>query len=223
VLLRLEGKRVNVDAHIAGNVLVVLEGLNQVEVRTGALGEAVVTIELEFRLLSDVARATRGAVVGPFVGVVTAQHIVALDNPNKLFHRVVEVELDAVVGSGDGLITSELELFDQVFVGQLSEAATLVSVQEDVIDPEGGSEVVVGTVAILEAVFLGLEVDVHLDLVVLQGNEGESKSHIPAEPELERDVQSLGGGAIDFRADHLLVTSLLAGGQRELVPDVHPI
>ena len=64
--------------------------------------------------------------------------LIGLDNPNKLLHGVVEVELDLVGGGTDGLITSELELGDEVLVGVLGHAAALIRVEEDIVDVEGG-------------------------------------------------------------------------------------
>ena len=64
--------------------------------------------------------------------------MIGLDNPNKLLHGVVEVELDLVGGGTDGLITSELELGDEVLVGVLGHAAALIRVEEDIVDVEGG-------------------------------------------------------------------------------------
>ena len=119
VLLRLEGKRVNVDAD-SGDVGVVLVRLNQVEVVAVANLEAVVAVELEERgddrvLASHaldtgdrVARLEHGAV--PPVRVVErllslprvddgviARHVrVTLDDPDELLARVVEVELQLV-------------------------------------------------------------------------------------------------------------------------------
>jgi hypothetical protein len=53
---------------------------------------------------------------------------------------VVEVELDLVVGGGHGLIARELELLNEVLVGDLGEAATLVRVKVDVVNIEGGGD-----------------------------------------------------------------------------------
>ena len=61
-----------------------------------------------------------------------------MDNPHKLLRGVVEVELDLVVGGGDRLIARELELLDEVLVGDLGEAATLIRVEVDVVNIEGG-------------------------------------------------------------------------------------
>jgi hypothetical protein len=41
---------------------------------------------------------------------------------------VVEVKLDFVAGGVDGFITSELELFDEVFMGYLGKASADLSV-----------------------------------------------------------------------------------------------
>jgi hypothetical protein len=58
---------------------------------------------------------------------------IRLDNPDKLLARVVEVELDLVGGRTDRLVTSELDLLDQVLVGVLCHLATFVSVKEDIV------------------------------------------------------------------------------------------
>jgi len=200
--------------------------------------------------------------------------LVGLNNPHKLLHGVVEVELNLVGGGPNGLVSSELELSDEVLVGVLGHPAPLVSVKEDIIDVEGGSNerLVVGNrgrggasgsvvlalnVAVEagdrpEALINGPDVKVNLDLVVLKGNQGESKAGVGAEPELKGNVQSgLGegvpgsanlarshgvAGAINVRErgvgdegelggvpNHLEVPLLLLRGHGELIPDVHPV
>jgi hypothetical protein len=62
-----------------------------------------------------------------------------LDDPDKFLHGVVEVQLDLVRRRSDRLITSELELGDQIFVRILSETSSLVRVQEDVVNIQRGS------------------------------------------------------------------------------------
>ncbi len=184
---------------------------------------------------------------------------------------MVEVELDFVGGGTDGLVASELKLLNQVLGGVLGHAAALVGVEEDVVDVEGGSDkglvvgggdletgaagrrVVAAEVADgPQALVNGSKVDVDADLVVLEGNEGESEAGVLAEPELEGDVEgglgegvagradlarSVGlawpvdggeGGVGDVGelggvADHGVVALLLGGGHGELVPDVHPV
>ena len=117
---------------------------------------------------------------------------------------MIEIELDLVRGRADRLISSELELLDEVLVGVLGHLAALICVEEDVVDVEGGSnkrllvslgnrdgsggagECLHGP----EALANGLEVNVDLDLVVLQSDERQSKTGVAAEPEEEGNVES---------------------------------
>ena len=64
---------------------------------------------------------------------------IRLDNPDQLLARMVEVEFDRVGRRTDGLITSELELFDEVFVGVLGHLASLIGIKEDIVDVERSS------------------------------------------------------------------------------------
>jgi len=69
-----------------------------------------------------------------------------LNDPDQLLTGVVEVQLDLITGRSNGLITSELELSDQVLVRVLGETAALVSVQENVVNVQrgGNQRLVVG-------------------------------------------------------------------------------
>jgi hypothetical protein len=139
-----------------------------------------------------------------------------LDDPDKLLNRVVKVELDLVTGRTNGLITSELELSDQVLVRVLGHSAALVSVKEHVVDVEGSSNnglivcdggrnraarsVLVGSdrrTAIArksgdspQALINRTDVKVNLDLVVLKSNQRKGKTRVGAKPELKRNVKS---------------------------------
>ena len=159
MLLGLEGERVDVDAR-RGDVRVVLEGLDLVEIATLAHLEAIVAVELEERrhdrvlarhaldTRDGVARLVDAAVppVGEVEGLLTlplanhrvvARHEgVALDNPHKLLARVVEVELELVRRGRDRLRARELERLDEVLVRDLGELAALVRVEVDVVDVE---------------------------------------------------------------------------------------
>jgi hypothetical protein len=204
--------------------------------------------------------------VGGVEGRAVVDVGIALDNPDELLNGVVEVELNLVGGGADGLVTGELELLDEVLVGVLGHASALVGVEEHVVDVQrGGNEgLVVGGVELAVAAGLGeganspqalvdgANVEVNLDLVVLESNEGEGKAGVAAEPELEGDVEGgLGegvtgsanlargvgvAGAVDISkagvgdvgqlggvANHLVVAALLLGGHGELAPDVHPV
>ena len=106
---------------------------------------------------------------------------IRLDNPDELFNRVVEVELDLVGGRTDRLVTSELNLLDEVFVRVLGHLAALISVEEDVVDVErsGNKGLLVGCGDRLgsscsseaadgpEALAKRADVKVDLDLVIL--------------------------------------------------------
>lgn len=200
---------------------------------------------------------------------------------------MVEVELDLVRRAADRLVTSELELLDEVLVRVLGHPAPLVGVQEHVVDVKrstdeasvavharsllevsgppaakghhptgcgGGNGVVssgrYGPQHVLEVVHL----EDDLDLVVLEGNERDSKTRVLAVPELQRNVKGRSRESVPVHApgaadrsrgiadglhrlaaasgevgqlggvtNHLVVAFLLARGDRELVPDVHPV
>ena len=227
----------------------VREGINRVSVVEGLGAEG---------LVEGVSGNQRRAVVN--VGI-------RLNDPDKLLARVVEVELDLVGGGPNGLVSSELELLEQVLVGVLRHLPALISVKEDVVNVErrgnkgllvrrgnrDGSGVGANAVDGPEALADGAEIKVDLDLVVLEGNQGEGKSRVPAEPELEGHVErglrkgvagsaNLGGrargsagarntgegrvrdvGELGGVSNHLEVSTLLLGGERDLVPDVHPV
>ena len=179
---------------------------------------------------------------------------------------MVEVELELVGRGGDGLTARELEGLDEVLVGDLGELTTLIRVEVDVVDVEGRSLEVGGGHAVADGVVVGgdlrgdvpaevaevVELEVDADLVILEGDQGEGEARVAAEPELERDVESVGRGAVDVLlggvgltagavivarlatlnkevgqhghiAYHLGVAGLLAGLLRELIPDVEPV
>jgi hypothetical protein len=190
---------------------------------------------------------------------------IALDNPHKLLTRVVEVELELVGGRGDGLTTSELEDVDEVLVGDLGELTTLISVEVDVVDVERSSDQVGSGDAVTDNIHVGVlgsivelevadvvEGQVDTNLVVLEGDQRESKTRVAAEPELEGDVEGVLRGAVldligrvglarhavivaslttlndqvrELRnvTNHLGVTGLLTRLLGELIPDVEPL
>jgi hypothetical protein len=172
-----------------------------------------------------VIRVVEGLLSGGFRdprhrGRVAVDEGVALDNPDEFLHGVVEVHLDLVGGGSHGLITSELNLVDEVLVGLLGKTSALLGIEVDVVDVERSSnklelrdgrntvtevddgtslvEVTIGgsssDVVTIAAVVVLLELNVDADLVVLEGDEGDGKTGVAAVPELERDVESLHGG-----------------------------
>ena len=133
--------------------------------------------------------------------------------------ELVEVELDLVRRTADRLIAGELKLLNQVLVRVLGHPAPLVGVQEHIVDVERSTDkagVRVDTLGLLEVARLGcvilsgsdspqhvLEVvhlEDNLDLVVLEGNERDSKTRVLAVPELQRNVKGRGREGITVDA-----------------------
>jgi len=155
-----------------------------------------------------------------------------LDNPDKLLARVVEVELDLVGGGADGLVASELDLLEEVLVGVLCHLAALISVEEDVVNIEGGSNkgLLVGSRDGLgsralregaygpEALTNRADVKVDLDLVVLESNEGKSKAGVAAEPEEKGDVEGCLWESVAGSANLVRATS--AGARTRHISEV---
>jgi len=63
--------------------------------------------------------------------------LVFLNDPDKFFARVVEIEFDFVGCTADGLITCELYLFDKVLVGDLSKTSSFICIQINIVHKEG--------------------------------------------------------------------------------------
>lgn len=210
VLLGAKREGVHVDSGL-GNALVVLVRLDKLEVGGLAGGGPVVAVELEVSLVEG-------------GGVLTDSGAVSLLNPYELLDGVVEVELDLALRL---LFTSELKLLNEVLVGDLGEAATLIGVEVDVVDVESGGVERLGSAG--NARGGAGELDNKLDLVVLEGNKGKGETRVAAEPELEGDVQgacgtvavgsSVGGDTVN----HLRVTVPVTGGLGKLVPDGQPL
>jgi hypothetical protein len=142
--------------------------------------------------------------------------LIGLDDPNQLLDGVIEVELDLVGGRTDRLITSELELGNEVLVGVLGHSAALISIQEDIVNVEGGSNqrlvvgdggrdslargkltgITSGGVSVAaqsgdspQALINRTNIKVNLDLVVLKGDQGEGKTGVGAKPELKGNIE----------------------------------
>ena len=177
------------------------EGIDGVSVVKGLSTE-----ELEKGGVADEGRAVVDVSIG-------------LHNPDELLHGMVEVQLDLVGGRTDGLVTSELKLGDEILVGVLGEAATLVGVQEHVVDVEGSSNegLVVGnggglghlgsTAAVKlgdspQALVNGAKIKVDLDLVVLKSDQGKGKTGVGAVPELKGNIKGSLGKSV-ARSAHL--------------------
>merc|ERR1712166_43037 len=138
-----------------------------------------------------------------------------LDNPNQFFTWMIEIQFDFVGGRTDGFVTSELKLFNEVFVWILCHTSTFIGIKEDVINVEGRSNKgflvrngifnrrTIGKtrVTILSALFGQVvdsekdfirrtELKVDTDFMVLKSNQRKSESWVTTEPELKWDVKS---------------------------------
>jgi hypothetical protein len=150
---------------------------------------------------------------------------IRLDNPDELLAGVVEVDLDLVGRRSDRLITSVLELLNEVLMGVRGHLSALVSIQEDEIniDRGGNKRLLVGSGDRLssrggsqrlnspQALTNRSEVNVDLNLVVLESNKGKSKTGVSAEPKEEGNVES---GLRQGIAGSANLTNATSGGTR---------
>ena len=264
VLVRLNKVEVITSALLEAIVTVELdEGRNNGVNTGGTLNERVRVARVKDGCVPEIG-VVEGLLAMVLVdnSVVAANEVIALDNPREELNGVVEVHADLVGSGSDGLLASELELLDEVLMRALGELAALIGIEVDVINKEGASlETLVLHVRVNRCVgspahvLNASKINENLDLVVLEGNERESKTRVAAVEELERDVKSVsrstladGGRSDGLRVaigsanilatlassgeevdkfgnvtNHTSVTALLANGERELVPDVHPI
>jgi hypothetical protein len=163
-------------------------------VGTNVIGKGVKSIGVVERL-SSVA-GVKGGTVKQRITVVNVG--IRLDDPDKLLAWVVEVELDLVGGRTNRLVTSELNLLDEVLMGVLCHLSTLIGIKEDIVNVKGSSNKGLlvslggtgGTRQCEKAFTNRTEVNVDLDLVVLKGNQRKGKSGVAAKPELKRNVKS---------------------------------
>ena len=131
-------------------------------------------------------------------------------------------------------------------MGDLGELAAFISVEVDVIDVKrscfkrrNAEEVILGikrdtAVAELVSSYVALvllaELENDLYLMVLQSYQWQCKTGVAAEPELEGNIESSGfglskGGTSKSEgvSNHIVISYLMTGLLRELVPDVKPI
>ena len=144
-----------------------------------------------------------------------------LVDPGKLLDWVVEGEADC--GSGglsdvgwNGVTAGVLYLLNEVLVTLLREAAALLSVEEDVVSPDGWlSSAEVGGV-------VGGTVNVEANLVVLEGNEWKVETRVAVEEEDEWKIDdTLGVSGLVRRlwvgkGGHLVVLNLVLIGEVQL-------
>ena len=104
------------------------ESMNSVGKSINGVGivEGLGTEDLEKKGVADKRRAVVHVLVG-------------LDNPDKLLHGVVEVELDLVGRRSNRFITSELKLLKEVLMRVLGHLSTFIGIKEDVINVKRSS------------------------------------------------------------------------------------
>lgn len=214
LLSREQSKGVGVD-ETSGNGGPGFPRHNQSEVASLADGKPIVVVESQLDHGNGVLSVQTG-IVEP---VLASDVAVALYQPEDGLDGVVQVELEAI-RSSDGQTSLQvdgkllLNLGNQVLVGQLSKSATLISIQENIVDIQKGVQVVgrqggkstasglslqrdnqASTVVIdivsnssHKQILHAAQVELNTDLVVLQSNQGQSQTSVSVEPELERCV-----------------------------------
>jgi len=207
------GKTLDVDGAVSGSVIntSVTHTSKVIVIGTSSSGSINTTVcgNVVRKGVNSISVVERLGSVGGVKGGTGNQGItvvnvgIRLDDPDKLLTGVVEVELDLVGGGTDGLVTSELDLLDEVLVGVLCHLSTLIGIKEDIVNVkrsgnkgllvslgDGSRTTGSGRVNSIEALTDRTEVNVDLDLVVLKGNQRKSKSGVAAKPELKRHVKS---------------------------------
>jgi len=185
------------------------------------------------------------SVVIPLVET-SLDNIVSLDNPDELLARVVEIQLNLDVSVDGRFVTSELELINEVFVRSLSESASFVSVEVDVVNEESSilegrntESIIAGSCASTAssgdrsgniAFTLGSELKVELDFVVLKSNKRKSKTRVSAEPELKGNIEGscvgsgkTSSGKSNSVTNHVIVTRSEASRNSKFIPDSEPV
>lgn len=132
-------------------------------------------------------------------GKVCKRVISDCSTPHQFLDWVIVRQSDLLggVSVGQGVRTSVLDLFDQVFVTLLCESSTLFSVKVDVVTPHlQGGEV---------GFEIAGQVQVNSDFVVLQGNQWQGQSWVSVK---EKDQWQVNCTPFDRRS-HLTVVQLL--------------
>ena len=166
------------------------------------------------------------------IGICACFHSIGIIfGPDEFFYGVIEVEFDFGRSS---FITGELELFNEVLMGDLGKSTSFISIEVDVIDVEFSRinfNCCLCTVT-TNNISGGTEFNVDFDFVVLESNEGKSKTRVSAEPELKGNVKSSfrfiisfgeAGIPVTVTFNHGSVTIPVTSSLGEFVPDVEPV
>lgn len=205
----------------------VLVGLDETEVASLLAGEAGQVVEVQVDVLDGVQAVLARVVEVVVAGLVGA----AADSPQELNHGMIEVEIQAHLAGLLGHLHG-LHLGDELLEGAGGKLVALHNVKEDVGGLQAGLEVGVGyglavgalhdghfAAGALDAAGKLFKLDGDLDVVELEGDEGEGIARGLGVPEGEGNIQSalllgVGDKASDgvALANHLLeALSGLAG------------
>jgi len=147
MLFRLEGKRVYVNTRgLGGDVFVVLVRLYKTEIISITNEETILAIELNVtRYKRNTSLNTRyiscsnsKGIVGPVITGTSLSNTILVHwvYPYKFLDWVIEVHLNTSRGTVNDFIAGELELFNEVFMTELSKSATFISVKVYIVYPE---------------------------------------------------------------------------------------
>ena len=129
------GSTSHLEKTLAGNNIVSTTDLSRSTESMDSIGKSINGVSVVEGL------GTEGSVedLGSIEGRAVVDIGVGLHNPDQLLHRMVEIELNLVGRGTNRLVTSELELLEEVLVGVLSHLAALISIKEDIVNIERSS------------------------------------------------------------------------------------
>ena len=167
------------------------------------LGRAACDVRSGIRTRANFVQ--RVGVLGTKVPQVNTSGNTVSHTPDQFLDWVVVGQSDLLSTTRlQGIITSVLNLLDQVFVTLLRESSALFSVEVHVVTPHLQARHV--------RVILRGQVNVDSDFVVLQSNQWQGQSWVSVEEEDEWQVNLLGRSA-DWVSRHLTVVELGPFGQ----------
>ena len=152
----------------------VLVRLDELVVGSLAGRGPVVAVELEVSLVE-------GGGVFANVGAID------LLDPDDFLDGVVEVKLNLGLGL---FLAGELQLLDEVLVGDLSESAPFIGIEINIVDVEGGG--VESLRGAGDARGARCKFDDKFDLMILKSNKWKGEAGVAAEPELQGNVEDAG-------------------------------
>ena len=169
----------------------------------------------------DVRRQGESGKVGRQSDWITGSKVpqvgaVSISTPDQFLDWVIVRQSDLLLGTNsDGIRTSVLDLFDQVFVTLLRESSALFSVEVHVVTPDLES---LGSIGPIRKI--GSQVNVQSDFVVLQGNQWQRQSWVSVK---EKDEWQIHGTGCSCARGHLTVVVLAFSSQVQLCVQSPPL